>query len=254
MFFPYKDDNPRLLVPYVTYALLAINIVVYIYQLSLNDPWLAHLFSLRFGLIPSHFWGGSTAEILDFNRRLIAEASGGLSVVASSRLQLLPGPVTMLTAPFLHGSVSHLFGNMLFLYVFADNIEGALGHGRFILFYIGAALVAGLAQLLAVPDGMLPVIGASGAISGVLGGYMVKYPRARIHVFVFIVIFFTTIRLPAAIVLGLCFLIKLFSGLISYQAELHGGIAWFEHIGGFAFGYIFMLIFTRRIRFRKRYG
>jgi len=254
MFFPYKDDNPRILVPYVTYTILAVNILVYLYQLSLTDPWLAHLFSLRFGLIPSHFWGGSTVDILDFNRRLIAEASGGLSVVASSRLQLLPAPVTMFTSPFLHGSLMHLLGNMLFLYVFADNVEGALGHKRFILFYFGAAVIAGLAQLFASPSGMLPVIGASGAISGVLGGYMVKYPKARIHVLVFIVIFITTIRLPAAVVLGLWFMVQLLNGLMSYQSELHGGIAWFEHIGGFAFGFIFMSIVGRSRMFARRHG
>ena len=254
MFFPYKDDNPRILVPYVTYTLLAINILVYIYQLSLTDPWIAHSFSLRFGLIPSHFWGGSATEILDFNRRIIAEASGALSVVASSRPQLLPGPVTMFTSPFLHGSIMHLLGNMLFLYVFADNVEGALGHKRFILFYFGAALAAGLSQLFASPGGMLPVIGARGAISGVLGGYMVKYPKAQIHVLVFIVIFITTIRLPAAVVLGLWFMIQLLNGLASYQSELHGGIAWFEHIGGFAFGFIFMSIVTKIWNIVRRYG
>ncbi|MFC1480987.1 rhomboid family intramembrane serine protease [Candidatus Neomarinimicrobiota bacterium] len=254
MFFPYKDDNPRLLIPYVTYTILAVNILVYLYQLSINDPWLAHLFSLRFGLIPSHFWGASATDILDFNRRLIAEISGGLSIVASSVPQLLPAPITMFTSPFLHGSLGHLLGNMLFLYVFADNVEGALGYKRFTLFYFGAALAAGLSQLFASPTGMLPVIGASGAISGVLGGYMVRYPRARVHVLVFIVIFITTIRLPAAVVLGLWFMFQLLNGLISYQSELHGGIAWFEHIGGFAFGFLFMSILGRSRKFVRRYG
>ncbi|MBA7685936.1 hypothetical protein ES703_94367 [subsurface metagenome] len=143
---------------------------------------------------------------------------------------------------------------MLFLYVFADNVEGALGHVRFALFYLLTALAAGFLHLVVIPGSMLPVVGASGAVSGVLGGYLVRYPRARIHVLVFIVIFITTIRLPAMVVLGFWFLIQAVSGLVSLQAQLVGGVAWFEHIGGFVTGFSYMVIFGRGRKFLFRRG
>ena len=147
----------------------------------------------------------------------------------------------------------HIIGNMLFLYVFADNIEGALGHLRFAIFYLVSALAAGLLHLVVESGSMVPVIGASGAISGVLGGYILRYPRARIHVLVFIIIFFTTIRLPAWIVLGYWFFIQSISGLVSLQIQMSGGVAWFEHIGGFLAGFSFMAIFGRRSKLSLRY-
>ena len=143
---------------------------------------------------------------------------------------------------------------MLFLFVFADNVEGALGHYKFLGFYILTALAAGLLHLLMAPDNMLPVVGASGAISGVLGAYVVRYPRARIHVLVFIVIFVTTIRLPAMVVLGWWFLVQAINGMVSLQTELSGGIAWFEHIGGFVAGFSYMAIFGRGRKLSVRHG
>ncbi|MEE9464966.1 MAG: rhomboid family intramembrane serine protease, partial [Candidatus Neomarinimicrobiota bacterium] len=202
MLFPYRDDNPRILTPYVTYALIGLNLAVFLYQLTLTDFISNHIFTLRFGLIPAYFWGGDPSDILWQNRNLLAEYFPNQGLARLTEMQLLPGYVTLFTAPFLHGGWLHFLGNMLFLYVFADNVEGALGHVKFAVFYLFAALAAGLAHLLVEPGSALPVIGASGAISGVLGGYMVRYPRVRIHVLVFIVVFFTTLRLPAVVVLG----------------------------------------------------
>jgi len=235
MFFPYKDDNPRILVPYVTYAILGVNVVVFIYQTFLMSPMAQQTFTLRFGLIPAHFWGGEARTVLEYHRELLGY----------TEIRLLPGIVTLFTSLFIHAGWMHIIGNMLFLYVFADNVEGALGHVRFALFYLLAALAAGFLHLAVVPGSMLPVVGASGAISGVLGGYLVRYPRARIHVLVFIVIFITTIRLPAIVVLGFWFLIQAVSGLASLQAQLVGGVAWFEHIGGFVAGFSYMIIYSR---------
>ena len=231
MFFPYRDDNPRVLIPYVTYGILALNVLVFLYQTLLMDPVTSYAFSLRYGLIPHYFWQHSAPEVLQQYDQM-----------ALRQLQLLPTAVALFTAPFLHAGWLHLVGNMLFLYVFADNVEGALGHRKFALFYLFTALAAGFAQLFMEPDSMLPVVGASGAISGVLGAYMLRYPKARIHVFVFIVFIFTTVRMPAIIVLGWWFLIQAFNGILSMSSEMTSGIAWFEHIGGFLAGFSFMAI------------
>ncbi len=244
MFFPYKDDNPRILIPYVTYSILALNVLVFLYQTFLMSPIAEQAFALRFGLIPAHFWGGEAGTVLEYHRELLGR----------TEIRLLPGIVTLFTSPFIHAGWMHIIGNMLFLYVFADNIEGALGHVQFALFYLLMALAAGLLHLVVIPGSMLPVVGASGAVSGVLGGYLVRYPRARIHVLVFIVIFITTIRLPAMVVLGFWFLIQAVSGLVSLQAQLVGGVAWFEHIGGFVAGFSYMVISNRGLKFRSDHG
>jgi len=243
MFFPYKDDNPRILIPYVTYSILAVNVLVFVYQTFLMGPMAQQVFTLRFGLIPAHFWGGEAGTVLEYHRELLGH----------TEIRLLPGIVTLFTAPFIHAGWIHIIGNMLFLYVFADNVEGALGHVRFVLFYLLTALAAGFLHLVVVPGSMLPVVGASGAVSGVLGAYLVRYPRARIHVLVFIVIFITTIRLPAMVVLGFWFAIQAVSGLVSLQAQPVGGVAWFEHIGGFVTGFTYMAIFSwgRKFLFRR---
>ncbi|MCH8024643.1 MAG: rhomboid family intramembrane serine protease [Candidatus Marinimicrobia bacterium] len=242
MLFPYRDDNPRVLIPYVTYAIIALNLVVFLYQLTLTDYVTRHLFSLRFGLIPANFWGADAAAVLRYNHDLLAESFSGLSVQRLLEARLLPGYITIFTAPFLHGGWMHFLGNMLFLYVFADNLEGALGHVRFTVFYMLAALAAGLLQLSVESASLLPVIGASGAISGVLGGYMVRYPRVKVHVLIFIFVFFTTVRLPAFVVLGWWFVIQIFSGFVSLGSPGGGGTAWFEHIGGFVAGFSYMAI------------
>ncbi|UCH10465.1 MAG: rhomboid family intramembrane serine protease, partial [Fidelibacterota bacterium] len=148
----------------------------------------------------------------------------------------------------------HIIGNMLFLYVFADNVEGALGHVKFALFYVFTALAAGLLHAAVMSGSMVPVVGASVAISGVLGAYMVRYPRARIHVLVFIFVFITKVQMPAVVVLGLWFLYQALNGLLSLQIQMSGGVAWFEHIGGFAAGFSIMAIITLSRKFPFKYG
>jgi membrane associated rhomboid family serine protease len=254
MLFPYKDDNPRILVPYVTYALLAANVLVFIYQQILPGPVIQHAFALRFGLIPAYLWGGEAQTILEYNRDLFQNIYPPGALEDLRRVQLLPGIIGLFTSPFLHSGWMHIIGNMLFLYVFADNVEGALGHLRFGLFYVFTALAAGLLHAAVLPGNMVPVVGASGAISGVLGAYLVRYPRARIHVLVFIVFFITTLKMPAIVVLGLWFLVQAVNGLISLQMQASGGVAWFEHIGGFAAGFSFMAITSRGRKFPLKYG
>ncbi len=215
MLFPYKDDNPRVLVPYVTYGIITINVLVFIFQfnLGMSNPIGEENFIYRFGFVPANF-----------------------------------SFITIFTSMFLHGGFSHIMGNMWFLWVFGDNVEGVLGHAKYALFYILCGLAATISQLLINPESSIPMVGASGAIAGVLGMYMIRFPNANVHVFAFIIIFFTTFRIPALFVLGFWFFNQLTSGLTSLGFDTTGGVAWFAHIGGFVAGVMLNQAF-KHIRF-----
>jgi len=246
MFFPYKDDNPRLVVPFVTYTIIALNLIVFFYQMGL-DFAAGQEFTLSFGLIPATF--------TDFPRSEITFAYAQyLSEVVNSRIYLdaMPGSpyLTVFTSMFMHGGLMHLFGNMLFLWIFGDNIEGALGHVKFVVFYILCGIGAAAGQVFIDVNSMVPMIGASGAISGVLAAYMLRYPRARIHTFVFLIVIFTTIQIPAFIVIGIWFATQVMSGLGTLGTNTGGGVAWFAHIGGFITG-ILLERFFKYVRIGK---
>ena len=213
MFFPYKDDNPRVLFPYVTYAIIGLNILVFLGQFYLYDN--ASMIA-TFAFIPYEF-------------KLF----------------------TIFTSMFMHGGIMHIIGNMWFLYIFGDNVESILGHARYLYFYLFCGAGAAVAQFLIEPYSTTPMVGASGAIAGVLGAYMIKFPKARVHVLAVIFIFITTIVVPAQFVLGLWFLMQLSGGLGSLGFDTTGGIAWFAHIGGFIVGIsalkIFQTIHIKRI-------
>ena len=205
MFFPYKDDNPRVLFPFVTYGIIGINILV--------------------------FW----AQFFVYgNERLISTFA-----FVPYEFKLF----TIFTSMFMHGGLMHIIGNMWFLYIFGDNVESILGHVRFLLFYLFCGIGAAVAQFLIQPDSTTPMVGASGAIAGVLGAYMIKFPKARVHVLAVIFIFITTIVVPAQLVLGLWFLMQLSAGHSSLGFDTTGGIAWFAHIGGFIVGISTLRIF-----------
>ena len=205
MFFPYKDDNPRVLFPFVTYGIIGLNILV--------------------------FW----AQFFVYgNERLIS-----IFAFVPYEFKLF----TIFTSMFMHGGLMHIIGNMWFLYIFGDNVESILGHVRFLLFYLFCGIGAAVAQFLMQPDSTTPMVGASGAIAGVLGAYMTKFPKARVHVLAVIFIFITTIVVPAQLVLGLWFLMQLSGGLGSLGFDTTGGIAWFAHIGGFIVGISTLRIF-----------
>ncbi len=246
MFFPYKDDNPRIVVPYVTYAIIAINLVVFFYQMGL-DFAVGQEFTLSFGLIPATLTNMPHGEITIAYARYLSEAT-------STRIFLNATPnspyLTVFTSMFMHGGIAHIFGNMLFLWIFGDNIEGAFGHVKFAIFYILCGIGAALGQIFIDVNSMVPMIGASGAISGVLAAYMLKYPRARIHTFVFLIVIFTTIRVPAYIVIGLWFATQVLSGLGTLGTNTGGGVAWFAHIGGFITG-ILLERFFKYVRLEK---
>ena len=246
MFFPYKDDNPRLVVPFVTYAIIAINLLVFFYQMGL-DFVAGQEFTLSFGLIP--------ATLGDISRSEITFAYAQyLSDVTQQQIAINATPnspyLTVFTSMFMHGGFMHLFGNMLFLWIFGDNMEGALGHVKFAVFYILSGIGAAAGQILIDPSSMVPMIGASGAISGVLAGYMLRYPRAKVHTFVFLVIIFTTIRIPAFIVIGIWFGTQVMSGIGALGVDTGGGVAWFAHIGGFITG-LLLERFFKFVRIEK---
>ena len=203
MFFPYKDDNPRILIPYVTYGLIGLNLFIFLFQFSMgmSDPEAEVVFIYTYGLIPAEF------SILN-----------------------------IFTSMFLHGGISHIIGNMWFLWIFGDNVESVLGHIKYALFYILCGILAAVTQILIEPSSQIALIGASGGIAGVLGLYMMRFPHARVHVFVFIIIFFTTFRVPAIIVLGFWFFNQLTNGMGTLGIDTTGGVAWFAHIGGFITG------------------
>lgn len=213
---PIRDNNPRSSKPFFTYLILAANIAVYFYQASLH-PAAERLFILTYGAIP--------VEILHFQ-----------------------GLHTLLTSMFIHGGLFHLLGNMLYLYIFSDNVEDLLGHTRFVIFYVISGVGAAAAHILVDPGSTVPMVGASGAISGVLGAYMVSYPRARVLVAVPIFFYiYRTFWIPAIIVLGLWFVFQLMFGLFSIGMP-GGGVAWFAHIGGFVIGMILVKVMAPKGR------
>lgn len=202
MFFPYRDDNPQVITPYVTYVILGINSIVFLLQLATPPQ-----FTYQFAIIP----------------KMASVDVGHYSM-------------TLFSSMFLHGGFAHLAGNMLYLWIFADNVEGILGHTKFILFYLFCGLAAGLLQTAIDPGATVPVIGASGAIAGVLGAYMITFPRAKVHALIFLFWYITTVRIPAIYVLGFWFIIQVTNGLTMMGIDTTGGVAWFAHIGGFVAG------------------
>ena len=218
--FPLHDDNPTDTTPVITVALIVACVALFMWQLSLGDAVQKAVYS--FGVTP--------AVLFDI-KSLPAE------------LATVPPWSTMFTSMFLHGSWMHLIGNMLFLWIFGNNVEDAMGHGRFIAFYLVCGVVAVFAQALPAPQSEIPMIGASGAISGVLGAYLLLYPHARVLVIVPLGYYIHSARWPAAVVLALWFVLQLLNSLLSQDEQ--GGIAFGAHIGGFLAG-MALIPFVRR--------
>jgi rhomboid family protein len=216
---PLHDDNPTSIFPVFTILFIVICVLVYFWQFSLGAEG-NNGAVISLGVIP--------AVLLN-------------KVSLPTELFVIPAGLTVFTSMFLHGGFMHLAGNMLFLWIFGNNVEDSMGHFRFILFYLlcGVAAVAG--QTLENPDSQIPMIGASGAISGVLGGYLLLYPHARVLVFIPLGFFSQLIRLPAGWVLGLWFGMQILSSALSNSEG--GGVAWFAHIGGFIAGLALIPLF-----------
>jgi membrane associated rhomboid family serine protease len=225
--FPLKDDNPTRSKPFVTWVLIALNAMVFLYQWSLGPPG-ARLFVFRYGAIASVLLGDQ--KLPDG----VATIPPGLSVV---------------TSMFLHSGWMHLIGNMWFLWIFGDNIEEAMGRLRYLVFYLACGLAASWSHILANPNSSIPMVGASGAIAGVLGAYIMLYPRARIWTLIFLGIFSRLMYIPAVFILGYWFLIQVVSGGMARNPNA-GGVAFGAHIGGFIAGAALVGLFKRKsIRF-----
>jgi membrane associated rhomboid family serine protease len=221
IFLPLYDDNPRTSVPVVTSALIAACVVVFLWQQSLGPRGEAAA-DLAYGMVPAVLFGA--AEL-------------------PRRLQHVPPILTLVTSMFLHGGWLHLIGNMLYLWIFGKGVERALGGPRYLVFYLLCGIAAALTQGLTNPLAEVPMIGASGAIAGTLGAYLVLYPRGNIVVFVWILIFVRLVAVPAVILLGLWFLGQLLSALSTDASE--PGVAVWAHVGGFVVGVLLVPMFRR---------
>jgi membrane associated rhomboid family serine protease len=230
---PLRSETPRRTFPIVNLLLILANIAVFIYQLTL-PPRAGNQLVMQYGLVP-------------------ARAEQALAHPGTPGAALGPALVPLVTSMFLHGGFLHILGNMLFLYVFGGNVEDALGHGRYLGFYFICGIGSGLAQMLLNWGSKLPSIGASGAISGVMGAYIVLFPTARILTLIPLLFFFFTMRIPALIILGYWFIIQFLSGISTLGQINQGGVAWWAHIGGFLLG-MFLCWGLRPSRRQRSYG
>jgi membrane associated rhomboid family serine protease len=229
--FPLRDDNPTLRTPVVTYLLIAANVAVWVLVQGMgSDPLLA-ISICNHALIPGEFLHTLPAG------SPVPMGPGIACVVSDQATWYKP-----LSSMFMHGSWMHLIGNMWFLHIFGNNVEDSQGRGRFLVFYLLCGLAAALTQTFLDPRGNIPMVGASGAIGGVMGAYVVLYPRVQIHMFVFLFIFITRIVVPAFFMLGYWFVLQLLSGWMSYGRS-GGGTAFGAHAGGFLAGAILIYLF-----------
>jgi membrane associated rhomboid family serine protease len=221
---PYRDDNPTRTFPFVTIGIVVLNTVVYL--IGLFAPLREEEIVFSFGAIPHN--------LLTFDTT-----------------QPVHPLITVFSSMFLHGGLFHLGGNMLYLWIFGNNIEDSLGHFRFLFFYLASGLIAAYAHALTDAASLTPMIGASGAVSGVLGAYLLLFPQARIHTIVILGFFWQVVRVPALIVIGFWAIIQLVSGMLATGLAAHGGVAWFAHVGGFLFGLITIRLWLPRRRMQE---
>jgi membrane associated rhomboid family serine protease len=214
--FPVSDVIPSRTVPFVTVGLIVVNALVFLYQITLGPAEL-RLFVASYAVVPAWFWWPS-----------------------------------LVTSQFLHGGWLHMIFNMLYLWIFGDNVEDRLGHGRYLVFYLFAGAAAAMLQVLFQPYSLVPMVGASGAIAGVMGAYFVLYPQSRVLTAIFVFLFFDLVEIPAVFFLGIWFLMQLLSGVGSLGSNANsGGVAFWAHVGGFVIGAA--AGFAVRVRDRRRW-
>ena len=233
--FPIRDDNPHFTTPYATYGLIAVNALVWaLLQGFGTEPALSSSVC-QLGLVPAD---------------LLHTAPAGTSFpLTPDTVCTLSGDGsswhTVITSMFMHGGWMHLIGNMWFLWIFGNNVEDAMGHIRFVLFYLLCGISAAALQTAFDPHSVMPMVGASGAIGGVMGAYVLMYPRVNVHLFVFLGFYATTFAVPAYFMLGYWFLVQLVSGSVTIGAQ-GGGVAFWAHVGGFVAGALLSLVFRNR--------
>jgi len=239
--FPLRDDNPTTTPAFVTYVLIAINLAVWIFVQGAGMDSAVAASVCNWGLIPG--------ELL-----LTVDPGTGFAMGKEMACLMDAGraPEHLLTSMFLHGSWGHILGNLWFLFIFGNNVEEAFGHLKYLVFYLVSGVVAAALQVGMEPNSMIPMVGASGAISGVLGAYLVLYPRARVHNLLFLGFYITTIRLPAWVMLGYWIALQVLGGVMAEAGQ--GGTAFWAHIGGFAAGLLLGFIFGSRVKRRQQWG
>lgn len=228
--FPIRDDNPRVLFPFVTYGIVILNALSWIFLQGLGMEPVLSSSVCQFGLIP--------ADVLQ-------------ALPGSTRIQLGPNAWcelggstswhTLFSSMFMHGSWLHLIGNMWFMWIFADNVESSMGHLRFAVFYLLCGLAAAALQMFANPSSTIPMVGASGAIGGVMGAYVMLYPRVNVHLLVVLGVIITRVAVPAFFMLGYWFLLQVLSGMTASNEG--GGVAFWAHVGGFVAGAVLIFLF-----------
>jgi membrane associated rhomboid family serine protease len=226
---PLRDLNPTRRTPYVTWVLIAINVLVFLWELSFSDRQLTQVF-IKNSVVPYN-----VNSVVPYN--------------VTHDLFSLDTIFDFFRSMFFHGGWAHLLGNMLYLYIFGDNIEDRLGKILYVIFYAICGIAASLAQVVIDPNSTIPLIGASGAIAGVLGAYAVMFPGVRVRGLIFLGVFAQITDLPALLVLGFWFVMQLFNGLASLgaRAAIGGGVAFFAHIGGFVMGAALVYLFMRLV-------
>lgn len=229
--FPIRDENPQLTVPFVTFAIIALNVAAWLLLQGLGSEPALTRSVCQLGLIPGDLLGTIDPARMpaSFPCAIDGEANW----------------LTLLTSMFMHGSWMHIVGNMWFLWIFGGNVEDSMGHVRFALFYVLCGLAAGAAQILANTASPIPMVGASGAIGGVMGAYIVLYPRVHVHLLVFFGVI-TTIAVPAVWMLGYWILVQFVSGVTTIGAQ-GGGVAFWAHVGGFVAGVLLVKPFESRV-------
>lgn len=233
--FPLRDENPHFLTPFVTYAIIALNVAAWVFVQGFGSglPLASSVCDL--GLIPGELLG-----------RVAPGTAFPMGETIACIVDPEPSWATLFTHMFLHGGWFHLLGNMWFMWIFGNNVEDSMGHARFAVFYLLCGLAAAGLQIASRPDSIVPMVGASGAIGGVMGGYVMLYPRVRVHMLVVLGFYVTTFAVPALYMLGYWFLIQLVGGAASLRAE-GGGVAFWAHVGGFAAGALLVLVFKNPV-------
>ncbi|MGA1846836.1 rhomboid family intramembrane serine protease [Deferribacter abyssi] len=219
--FPLKDSIPSERIPVINYLIILCSVLVFVYEKKLGDDLLS-LFFLNYGIVPIKLF------------------------LPLDTVSLLEKIIPFITSIFIHGGFFHLLFNMYFLYVFGDNVEDEFGHIKYFLFYIFCGITAAISQIIMYPQSNIPMIGASGAIAGVMGAYFILFPHAKVKTLLFILIFITVIDVPAVVFLGLWFFIQFLNSMAQNTFEIVGGVAWWAHISGFVTGIIISIIYKIR--------
>lgn len=220
--FPIRDDNPQLSTPYATYTLIALNVLSWVLLQGLGSENAVNSSVCSYGLVPADLF-----DDIRTSRSMCPDGAGWGG---------------MLSSMFMHGGWMHIIGNMWFLWVFGDNVEDAMGSVRFVVFYLLSGFAAAAAQIFADPFSGIPMVGASGAIGGVMGAYIVLYPRVKVHMMVILFVIFTTFRVPAIAMLGYWIVVQVLGGISSIGAT-GGGTAFWAHVGGFVAGAVLVFVF-----------